>query len=171
MIRHRTSTTRYRVLETPTGPFVISVDEHGSVRCGWAALDARKLTEGTLVPDILEDLAQRLMRFFNGQAQDFTDISHPPGPPFHEACWRAARTIPFGATRTYGELAQMAGSPGAARAVGQAMRRNPTPIVIPCHRILAAQSGLGGFAGSSRAQSTAIRTKITLLRLEGHDFD
>jgi O-6-methylguanine DNA methyltransferase len=71
------------------------------------------------------------------------DIRHTP---FLIKVWKGIRKIPFGETRTYGEVAAMAGCPGGARAIGQAMARNPLPLFFPCHRVVAS-SGLGGFGG------------------------
>jgi methylated-DNA-[protein]-cysteine S-methyltransferase len=83
-------------------------------------------------------------------------------PEFHRAVYTAVRTIPAGATLTYGQVAAIAGRPMAARAVGQALGRNPFAIVVPCHRVVAAGGRLGGF---SAAGGTA--TKARLLALEG----
>lgn len=83
-------------------------------------------------------------------------------PAFHRAVYTAVRTIPVGETLTYGQVAAMAGHPGAARAVGQALGRNPFAIVVPCHRVVAAGGRLGGF---SAVEGTA--TKARLLALEG----
>jgi len=82
------------------------------------------------------------------------------GTPFQRAVWDALRRIPRGATRTYAELACELGRPGGARAVGAAAGANPVPVLVPCHRLLAAD-GLGGFSGGLAA-------KRALLALEGH---
>jgi methylated-DNA-[protein]-cysteine S-methyltransferase len=82
------------------------------------------------------------------------------------AIWRALRDVPRGTTVTYGELADRAGRPGAARAVGSAMARNPWPIVVPCHRVLAAGGALGGFSAPG-----GVVTKRRLLVQEGVDLD
>ena len=74
--------------------------------------------------------------------------------------WNLTRGIPRGQTRTYGELARMAGSPGAARAVGQAMARNPWPIIVPCHRVLGSDGALTGFGGG-------VDMKRRMLQMEG----
>jgi len=71
------------------------------------------------------------------------DIKHTP---FQMKAWQGIRAIPFGETKTYGEVADMAGCPGGARAIGQAMHRNPLPLIFPCHRVVTAK-GLGGFGG------------------------
>ncbi|MGK0673659.1 MAG: methylated-DNA--[protein]-cysteine S-methyltransferase [Halothiobacillaceae bacterium] len=86
----------------------------------------------------------------------------PAGTPFQQRVWRALAEIPLGQTRTYGELATRLGT--SPRAVGGALRANPIPIIIPCHRILAAQ-GLGGYAGASEEGR---RRKAWLLAHEGY---
>jgi methylated-DNA-[protein]-cysteine S-methyltransferase len=90
-------------------------------------------------------------------ALDLTGVS-----PFHAQVYDAARAIAWGQTASYGELARRVGAPGAARAVGQAMGRNPVPIIIPCHRVLASGHKLGGFSAFGGAG-----TKQRLLALEG----
>jgi len=83
-------------------------------------------------------------------------------PPFHRRVYEIARSIPPGATLSYGDLAVRLGVPGSARAVGQALGRNPFAIVVPCHRVLAAGGRVGGFSASG---GTA--TKLRILSLEG----
>ena len=83
----------------------------------------------------------------------------PAGTAFQRRVWQAMLDIPYGHTRTYGELTESAG--GVARAVGVACGANPIPILIPCHRVVA-QNGLGGYSGDG-----GVETKVALLRLEG----
>lgn len=83
-------------------------------------------------------------------------------PPFHRRVYEAARDIPRSQTRTYGELATLLGAPGAARAVGQALGRNPFAIVVPCHRVLTADGKAGGFSAHG-----GIAAKFALLAIEG----
>ncbi|MEO6027259.1 MAG: methylated-DNA--[protein]-cysteine S-methyltransferase [Candidatus Binatia bacterium] len=83
-------------------------------------------------------------------------------PAFHQQVYEAARTIPPGTTLSYGEIAKRVGSPGSARAVGQALGRNPFPIVVPCHRVLAAGGKTGGFTATG-----GVTTKLRMLKLEG----
>lgn len=95
------------------------------------------------------------------------DLSNAPldmngVPAFHQRVYTMARQIPAGDTLSYGELAARVGSPGAARAVGQAMGRNPFPILVPCHRVLAAGGKLGGFSANG-----GVNTKQRMLRIEG----
>jgi methylated-DNA-[protein]-cysteine S-methyltransferase len=83
-------------------------------------------------------------------------------PPFHQRVYDLARSIPPGKTLTYGEIAARIGSPGSARAIGQAMRRNPFPLIVPCHRVVAAGGTLGGFSAAG-----GVDAKRRLLALEG----
>ena len=111
-------------------------------------------------------LGRRLMHlfadYFAGVAVDFGEVPLDPsfGTPFQRAVWEAARDVSHGHTTTYGKLAARIGSPGAARAVGSALGENPLCIVVPCHRVLAANGRLGGF-------SAGLDWKRCLLRLEG----
>lgn len=91
-------------------------------------------------------------------------IDLPGCGDFERRAYAYARTIPAGRTATYGEIAAALGEPGAARAVGQAMARNPCPIVVPCHRVLAADGSLGGFSAAG-----GTTTKLRLLAIEGAD--
>ena len=101
-----------------------------------------------------------------GRRVSFVGIATPKATPFFERCWRACRTIPAGETRTYRWLATAAGSPLAIRAAGQAMRRNPLPMIVPCHRVVAAD-GLGGFSGSITPRGKEMKLKVWLLQREG----
>ena len=94
------------------------------------------------------DLLERLVRYAAGAADDFFDVPVLLGAmtPFQRRVVASCRAIPCGSTRTYGQLAASAGSPGAARAVGQVMASNRIPLIVPCHRVVAASGGLGGFS-------------------------
>jgi methylated-DNA-[protein]-cysteine S-methyltransferase len=106
--------------------------------------------------------AGQLADYFAGRAKRFELPLAPGGGAFERAVWTAMCRIPHGKTKTYGELAEAAGAPGAARAVGTACGRNPIPIVIPCHRVTAAGGRLGGYSGLG-----GLETKRFLLALEG----
>jgi methylated-DNA-[protein]-cysteine S-methyltransferase len=105
-----------------------------------------------------------LQRYFAGRAIDFSSIliDLDRCSPFHQRIYAALREIGYGKTTTYGALAAEVGSPDAARAIGQAMGRNPVPIIIPCHRVLASGGRTGGFSAPGGAT-----TKERLLELEG----
>jgi methylated-DNA-[protein]-cysteine S-methyltransferase len=105
--------------------------------------------------------AGKLRRYFSGDIVVFDEPLDPRvGTDFQRKVWSLTRAIPRGETRSYGELAQQAGSPGAARAVGQAMARNPWPIVVPCHRVVGHAGSLTGFGGG-------LAMKERMLLLEG----
>jgi O-6-methylguanine DNA methyltransferase len=115
---------------------------------------------------LVSDVIDRLVRFLDGEPVDLRDIplvlDHLS--PFQQRVVAACRAIPYGATRTYGAVAAAAGSAGAARAVGQVMAGNRHPLVVPCHRVVAAGGKLGGF---SAPQGLALKRR--LLALEAGD--
>jgi methylated-DNA-[protein]-cysteine S-methyltransferase len=106
----------------------------------------------------------RIAAFLAGKPDDLADLPLDFGATgaFERAVYAAARAIPAGTTITYGTLASRVGDPGQARAVGQALGRNPWPIVVPCHRITAADGRMGGFSAPG-----GTRTKLKLLEIEG----
>ncbi|MBN1862984.1 MAG: methylated-DNA--[protein]-cysteine S-methyltransferase [Dehalococcoidales bacterium] len=111
-------------------------------------------------PRLFASLTARLKRYFQGERVGFPDELDLAGvAPFQVRVWQAARLIPYGETRSYRWLAGQAGNPKAARAVGTALARNPLPIIVPCHRVVASNGGLGGFSGG-------LETKRRLLSLE-----
>lgn len=111
-------------------------------------------------------LIEQLQGYFAGTFVGKFDVPLPKGLPFTSRCWEACRNIPYGSTVSYAELASIARSPNASRAVGQAMRRNPMPIITPCHRVVASTGKLHGFAGETDPNSEELRRKRFLLNLE-----
>ena len=96
----------------------------------------------------LDGLKTKLQQYFDGQRVLFDDPLDLRGATaFQRRVWSAVRDIPYGETRSYGQIARQAGSPGAARAVGRAMATNPVPIVVPCHRVIGSDGNLRGFGG------------------------
>ena len=108
---------------------------------------------------LLATAAQQLLEYFAGQRRAFTLPLNPDGTPFQQRVWQALQEIPYGHVISYKQLAQRIGQPNALRAVGGANHRNPLPIVIPCHRVIAADGSLGGFGGG-------LEIKRALLELE-----
>ena len=99
-------------------------------------------------PSALSDRARdEIMEYLAGERRAFDFPIWTRGTAFQEKVWRALREIPYGETRTYGQLAQMIGNPKAARAVGMANNKNPIWIAIPCHRVVGADGDLVGYAG------------------------
>ena len=122
--------------------------------------DAR---EASPTPDIKRAI-DSIVALLRGEASDLSTIplDLDSVPPFDRRVYEVARAIPPGATLTYGEIAARLGTPDAARAVGQALGRNPFALVVPCHRVLAAGGKLGGFSANG-----GITTKLRLLAIEG----
>ncbi len=119
---------------------------------------------GTPIPPHLRDCAERLGRYFDGEGDALATVplDLEPVGPFREAVYAALRRVPAGRTVGYAELAALVGRPGGARAVGRAMATNPVPLLVPCHRVLAAHGAGGGFSAPGGFQS-----KRRLLALEG----
>ncbi|TCS67545.1 methylated-DNA-[protein]-cysteine S-methyltransferase [Primorskyibacter sedentarius] len=137
---------------TPTSPFTIS-EEHGQItRAEWSS-------GGDDVTPLLQDAAAQVTAYFDGRLTRFDLPLDPGGSSLQLRTCDAMSAIPFGETRTYGEIAKALGAP--AQAIGQACGGNPIPLIIPCHRVLAA-SNLGGFSGRH-----GIETKVWLLKHEG----
>jgi O-6-methylguanine DNA methyltransferase len=95
----------------------------------------------------------------NGRPIPALPLDLSPGAPFERAVWEAIRAVPFGETRSYLQIAQTAGSPRAVRAAGRACGRNPVPIIVPCHRVVRSDGGLGGYTGG-------VHLKQALLEIE-----
>jgi methylated-DNA-[protein]-cysteine S-methyltransferase len=136
---------RWTWVETELGRLLLVGGERGLRR-----LDLHG--ETTRPPDFVEDraglapAAAQLQEYARGERRDFDLELDLEGTEFELRVWNALRAIPWGRTRTYGEIAQALGEPGSARAVGRANGRNPLPILVPCHRVVSGQ-GLGGFSG------------------------
>ena len=96
---------------------------------------------------VLRQAARELREYFAGERREFSVPLDITGTEFQNKVWRALRSIPFGETRSYGELAAQIGAPKASRAVGAANGRNPIPIILPCHRVIGSSGSLTGFGG------------------------
>ncbi len=162
------------LVDTPLGPIGLAWRHRALVRVALpeeapgttlARLCERTGAAGpTPPPAWVRAVAGRITRHLQGQHDDLADVAlaEDAVPDFHRRVYAALRTVPIGRTVSYMELAARAGSPGAARAVGTAMRANPWPIVVPCHRVLAAQGRPGGFSAHG-----GLDTKASLLAAEG----
>ncbi len=123
--------------------------------------------DGGELPPWVAEAMDRIAGHLEGSAVDFSTIllDLAPVPPFFRRVYEEARAVPRGEVRTYAELAAAAGSPAASRAVGQAMAKNPWPVVVPCHRIVGSAGKPGGFSAPG-----GLDTKARLLALEGASF-
>lgn len=148
---------------TPLGPFVIAADHAGLVRVSRVRATDEEQVDAARPSDADRHCAQaaaELAAYFAGTLRAFTVPLRLAGPPFQERVWHQMRAIPYGATQTYGDLALQLGDTGASRAVGIACGANPIPLIVPCHRVVAAGGALGGFGLGREA-------KIWLLEHEG----
>jgi methylated-DNA-[protein]-cysteine S-methyltransferase len=151
--------------------FVIGVRfGHASQSAAIAALGASLDRQGSSEAgdedfELAAEVLERLVRYAAGEPVDFRDVPVDDGhlSAFQRRVVRGCRTIPIGGRRTYGELASAAGSPGAARAVGQVMASNRVPLIVPCHRVVASGGGLGGF---SAPQGLAMKRRLLALEEE-----
>ncbi len=144
-------------LDSPVGPLTATEQDGAIVALEWRA-DAK----GDSSP-LLAEAERQLKAYFAGERETFDLPVAPAGTAHQRKVWRAMQKIPFGGTQSYGELAATIDS--SPRAVGTACGRNPIPIIIPCHRVLAAGGGIGGYSGSGGTS-----TKRYLLSLEGVDL-
>jgi methylated-DNA-[protein]-cysteine S-methyltransferase len=120
-------------------------------------------------PREVQAALEAIVALMRGEKSDLTTVPLDMEglPPFHRRVYEVARSIPAGATISYGDIARRLGAPQSARAVGQALGRNPFAIVVPCHRVLAAGGRVGGFSASG-----GVTTKLRMLTIEGaHDHD
>lgn len=140
-------------ISSPVGTLVLGETDGALVTVHWSDRPA-----GNGSP-LLAEAARQLDAYFAGRLTDFDLPLRPAGSEFERRVWAGMQKIPYGETRSYGELAASIGS--GPRAVGGACGKNPIPIVIPCHRVLA-KTGLGGYSGDG-----GLKTKETLLALEG----
>jgi methylated-DNA-[protein]-cysteine S-methyltransferase len=135
---------RHAVLDSPVGR-VVAVDVDGSlVRLGTAGDSPGVRDDGA---GCLPAVREQLDAYWAGDLRDFDLPVHAPGTPFQRLVWAALRTIPYGQTWSYTELAEAVGRPTAVRAVGAANGRNPVWLVVPCHRVIGRSGALTGYAG------------------------
>ena len=143
-----------RAIKTPIGPLTLEADENAVTAIRFSAGGAQDASP------LLDAAEAQLREYFAGARRTFDLPLAPHGTAFQQRVWTASRTIPYGETRTYGELAAAIDSPNPSRAVGMANHRNPIPIIIPCHRVIGANGTLTGYAGG-------LEIKRRLLALEG----
>jgi methylated-DNA-[protein]-cysteine S-methyltransferase len=163
---------RFGVVPTPVGTVFIGLTEHGVCDLTFGQSSEREYRSALLKrsPEVWRNdtglalVSEELLAYFAGTLTRFTvplDLRHVT--PFTARVLRETRKITFGRLSSYGALAARLGSPGASRAVGGALGRNPVPIIVPCHRVLAQGGRIGGFTGG-------VATKRVLLSVEGHEF-
>lgn len=153
---------------SPIGPLLLVGETAGpgrEVRLSAIHMEGARFGPGETdglreAPEAFAAIGRQLDEYFAGRRRSFDLDLDPAGTPFQLAVWEALRSIPYGTTTTYGEIAARIGRPGAGRAVGGAVGRNPLSIVVPCHRVVGSDGSLTGFGGG-------LGRKTALLELEG----
>jgi methylated-DNA-[protein]-cysteine S-methyltransferase len=155
----------WSVIESPIGGIGVAVEADVVCRvtfgasAGTVGVSAGTASAGSPSP-VMADAVRQLREYFAGERTDFDlPTVRSDGTDFDRAVWESIAAIPYGQTRSYGELARAMGDPSAAQAVGTACHRNPLPIIVPCHRVIGADGKLVGFGGG-------LKRKQWLLELE-----
>ncbi|MGN6691635.1 MAG: methylated-DNA--[protein]-cysteine S-methyltransferase [Sphingopyxis sp.] len=145
-----------KTIWSPVGELTLVADARGLAAILWENDRPGRVRLGPLVADphhpILVETERQLGEYFAGKRRMFDVPLSFAGSDFQKSVWRALLTIPFGETRSYGEIARQVGKPSASRAVGAANGRNPISIIAPCHRVVGSTGKLTGFAGGLDAK-------------------
>ncbi|WP_446744137.1 methylated-DNA--[protein]-cysteine S-methyltransferase [Silvibacterium acidisoli] len=153
----------HKYVDSPVGKLRLVASDKGLVAVLWENDSPKRVRLEDSQEDpghrILAKAEKQLQEYFAGTREEFSIPLDMRGTAFQKNVWEALLGIPFGETRSYGQLASQLGSPTASRAVGAANGRNPVSIIVPCHRVIGSTGKLTGFAGG-------LDTKETLLTLE-----
>jgi methylated-DNA-[protein]-cysteine S-methyltransferase len=154
----------FKIAQTPVGALTLVGSDRGLAAILWEDDNPARVRLTITGEDgshpVLLETERQLGEYFAGQRRSFTVKLDFTGTEFQKKVWRALLAIPYGQTRSYGQIARQLGNPKAMRAVGAANGRNPVSIIAPCHRVIGASGKLTGFAGG-------LKTKAQLLALEG----
>lgn len=156
----------YRTVDTPVGTLLLAATDAGLVRVAYQregfdgvleTLAARLSPRILEAPRRLDTIAAELEEYFAGRRRAFdVPLDFALSSGFRQAVQRSLPRIDYGHTRSYRDVAQLVGNPGAVRAVGTACATNPLPVVVPCHRVLRADGSLGGYIGGADAKSALL---------------
>ncbi len=147
----------YRIIPFPIGELTV-MEENGCIVC---IKFGKQPSDNALEREtpVIAEAARQLEAYFDGRLKTFDLPLNMTGTPFRMKTWEALKTIPYGETRSYGDIARQIGCPKAFRAVGMANHHNPVSIVVPCHRVIGADGSLTGYGGG-------LPIKVRLLELE-----
>jgi methylated-DNA-[protein]-cysteine S-methyltransferase len=164
--KEKTMSLACKTMESPAGKLKLVASDKGLVAVLWQSDRPSRMRLGELAEDnqhpVLLKVERQLGEYFAGKRKEFSLPLDMRGTAFQKNVWEALLAIPFGETRSYGQLAKQLGNPNATRAVGAANGRNPLPIIVPCHRVIGSSGKLTGFGGG-------LETKAQLLSLEQKD--
>ncbi|MBL9071508.1 MAG: methylated-DNA--[protein]-cysteine S-methyltransferase [Sphingopyxis sp.] len=149
-------THAFKTIRSPVGELTLVAEARGLAAILWENDRPGRVRLGALAADVahpvLVETERQLREYFGGRRRAFDVPLFFSGSAFQQRVWRALLTIPFGETRSYGEIAHQIGNPAASRAVGAANGRNPISIIAPCHRVVGSDGKLTGFAGGLDAK-------------------
>jgi methylated-DNA-[protein]-cysteine S-methyltransferase len=161
--REKVMSLAWKYMKSPIGKLKLVASSEGLVAVLWQNDRPSRVRLVDLIEDeanpTLAEAERQLGEYFAGKRKEFSIALDMRGTPFQKDVWEALLAIPFGETRSYGQLAKQLGNPQAMRAVGAANGRNPISIIVPCHRVIGSTGKLTGFAGG-------LDTKADLLNLE-----
>ena len=147
----------FKTIWSPVGELTLVADDRGLAAILWQDDRPGRVRLGALIEKVdhpvLLETERQLGEYFAGKRRTFDVPLSFSGSDFQKSVWSALLAIPFGETRSYGEIAQQLGAPGASRAVGAANGRNPISIIAPCHRVVGSNGKLTGFAGGLEAKA------------------
>jgi len=155
----------YKTMDSVVGNLKLVATDKGLAAILWENDNPRRVRLGSISENgkhpVLRETEKQLGEYFAGKRKRFSVKLDPKGTVFQNQVWEALRTIPYGETRSYGQIAAQIGNARAMRAVGAANGKNPISIIVPCHRVIGASGRLTGFAGG-------LDVKEHLLTLEGN---
>jgi methylated-DNA-[protein]-cysteine S-methyltransferase len=161
--KEKPTTYSCNTMQSPVGKLKLVASHRGLAAILWENDDPKRVRLSPLAENkehpVLLEAERQLNEYFARKRKTFSLKFDFAGTEFQRKVWQALATIPFGETRSYGQIARQIGHPKAVRAVGAANGRNPISIIVPCHRVIGANGKLTGFAGG-------LETKASLLRIE-----
>ena len=153
----------YKFFDSPVGKLKLVATETQLVAILWEKDKPKRVPLSEMAEDmehrVLAKTERQLREYFAGKRRSFDLPLEMRGTEFQKKVWEALLTIPFGETRTYGELAKAFGNANASRAVGAAIGRNPLSIIVPCHRVIGTSGKLTGFAGGLEAKARLLEAE------------
>lgn len=162
------ATFTHTAFDTRLGAVALAATSEGIVRCNLPGSDPDALVEEVMARtglqpveggDLVDDAADQIIAFLEGETRQFElDLDWRLVGGFYREVLQATTTVPYGETASYGEVAALAGKPGAARAAGTALSINPIALIVPCHRIIKADGSTGGYGGG--AGGTALKQRL-----------
>jgi methylated-DNA-[protein]-cysteine S-methyltransferase len=163
----------YKIIQSPVGKLKLVASDKGLVAILWENDNPRRVLLKDMAVNeshpILMETEHQLGEYFAGKRSTFSVTLDTRGTRFQKSVWDALLGIPFGETRSYGQLASQLGNPRASRAVGAANGRNPVSIIVPCHRVIGSAGQLTGFAGGLERKTYLLNLEEKRAKLSAED--